>query len=171
MVCDYNYTMRGWGNLSSKYILLGACIVYLVWNYYVKFQKPLKNIGDYRERALAYKTTFLVPDRKKKSISILKEALELEGLNNMEKSILNGDIGQIYFESKDYDNSVKHFDEVIEVILDKDIYYSRIVNDIIKAYYYSGNKDRAKELYENFLQRQEYDSKFAKVKNLSNLFE
>lgn len=155
--------------MGFQKIILIIFIAYFIWHIYRIWMKPLKTFEDYRKRGFEYRTSIL-PNRTKKEIEILNKALELEGLTELQRVTLYGDLGQLYYKQRNYDEAVNYFDKALEVILEKDIYYSRIVNDIIESYYFAGQKERAKELYENFLQRQSHDPKFKKVEKLSVLF-
>ncbi|AOL35710.1 hypothetical protein BGM21_15110 [Geobacillus thermoleovorans] len=145
--------------------ILGFSLV--LWWMYKGFLKQPTSYNDYIDRATLYDAVLL---NKNKAKDILKDALTLQSLSNIEKASINLEIGFIEFKQMEYESAVTYFDTAFELISQEKFLYNKKYIDVIKAYIYAHQKEKAIEIYNNLIARQSYDRRFGKLKKLESWF-
>jgi tetratricopeptide (TPR) repeat protein len=151
------------GEVDKFMFITILAFAYLSWVIFKLFIKPLKTSEDYIKRAIDYE--FFLRN-KSKAIIILKKALNLSTLTNLEKANILIEIGILYYKRKQYLVASKYFDRAFELILKEPFLYDNKLIRVLKSYIYSGQKQKAMNLYNNLLERETYDPKFRNIKKV-----
>lgn len=121
------------------------------------------------EQALMRALTWVKLYRKDKALAYLIKSVDLMK-DDKEKASLFKMIGMRYYRKKEYSKAVHYFNQSFEIALLLKFYYNSELHHVLMAYLHLNQKDRAKELYYNFLERCTYDKKFNKLKKLEGYF-
>ncbi|WP_047155130.1 tetratricopeptide repeat protein [Aneurinibacillus tyrosinisolvens] len=140
--------------------------IFITWIIYKNFFKPIKRYEDYINRATNYE--FFLRNKKKK-MEILKTALNDGSLLNIERSSILIKIGFQYFKEDNWDQATKYFHDALQIARKEKFFYTKALSDVVKAYFYMGQRQKAIDLYYDLLQRQSYDPRFSKIKKLAKL--
>lgn len=136
-------------------------IVLIILGIFRKFRKPksLRTYNDYQSKAAEY----LVKKDYDQAIEVKLQALELEGLSNIQKADLFYGIGGIYLENHDVETATDYFDHAFKVVADEEIPYDKRYIEVLDAYIQAGRRDDAEKLLESLLKRQSQNKKFKKL--------
>ncbi|WP_243385611.1 hypothetical protein [Bacillus kexueae] len=151
------------GEVDKFMFITILAFAYLSWVIFKLFIKHLKTSEDYIKRAKDYE--FFLRN-KTKAIIILKKAMNLSTLTNLERANILIEIGILYYKRKQYLVASKYFDRAFELILKEPFLHDNKLIRVLKSYIYSGQKRKAMNLYNNLLERETYDPKFRNIKKV-----
>ena len=142
-------------------LLITALIIYIL------HFKELKKPSDYFIKAIVLNVIF---NRKSEAESVINKLLATENLSIQNKYNALLYLGDIYYKLKRYDKSSQMFLSGLSMIEDCDFLYRDYFNTAIKALLSNGERQKAQDLYNNFLERQSYDKRFRSVRKIEKLF-
>jgi tetratricopeptide (TPR) repeat protein len=147
------------GTTTLLVLIVGGLLVF--WRIFIKFKKPkpLKTYNDYQSKA----AELLLAKKFDQAIEIKLQALELDGLTNLQKGDLLYGIGGIYLEHRDYQSATDFFDQAFEIVAEEKIPYDKRYAEVLDAYVLAGRKTDAENLLESLLKRQNYNKQFKKL--------
>lgn len=130
--------------------------------FFMKLETPM----DYVKKA-NYLTSYY--KLRNMAIRTLEDALvRFENLSDEEKSFINFQIGVNYYYKKKYHKAIQYYELSWPYLKKAKIPYNKIYASIVVAYYDTGNKEKAREIYHFLIGKEKYDPRFVALTYLEN---
>lgn len=145
-------------SLSIMAILIIIIVILLI----IKLSGRLVSFEDYWKRA----TWLGLLGQLDRSILIAEKTLQLKGISEKQNAMCLLLIGDMLYRKLEYLEAIRYFDQGLQTALQYDIFYTEVYKDIIQCYLITDNKNKAIELYNNLLARQDFDKNFKKLEKI-----
>lgn len=139
-------------------ILYIFCAWMLIRSIYKAFFLKLETVDDYMKRA-HYAVSFF--KARNYALRLLQKALSVfPDVSAQEFAFIHFQIGYLYFEKKDFEKAVEHFDLAWPFLKKSKLSYSRAYAALVVANYNVGNKEKAREWYHYLRRKEQSDPRF-----------
>lgn len=144
--------------------IISICI--LIWLIYKAYLSPITSFKEYVRRIDNFEFVFL----RNKANKLRIKALNVLNLENTERYRFLVETGLFFYKQKNINESKVYLDMAVDNLLNGEkFYFHSALVDIIKFYAEIGEKRKAVELYNNFLERKNFDNRFNELRSLFEL--